>query len=282
MFRRILFPTDFSDYARRVMDCIADLPGVMEVVMVHIVGTNKPASLRSDMVSSARTRIESEATLLNNLGIPSVRTEVMVHESPAAGIDDAANRNNSDIIVMGARGKSIIKGLRLGSVTQKVLHESKKNLLIMRGPIIETLSGEKFQKYCPLIFSRVLVPVDLTTESWTAVEQLAKIPDVQEIIAAFVISRGESEQEIERLKQQAGDELEKKCSQLPTRGAEIRWRILEGDLISRINDYAQETDVSLVCTVPTEKGFFAEMLHGSFSCELARQATKPVLVIRRP
>ena len=67
MFRRILFPTDFSDYARRVMDCIADLPGVMEVVMVHIVGTNKPASLRSDMVSSARTRIESEATLLKIL-----------------------------------------------------------------------------------------------------------------------------------------------------------------------------------------------------------------------
>ena len=197
------------------MDCIADLPGVMEVVMVHIVGTNKPASLRSDMVSSARTRIESEATLLNNLGIPSVRTEVMVHESPAAGIDDAANRNNSDIIVMGARGKSIIKGLRLGSVTQKVLHESKKNLLIMRGPIIETLSGEKFQKYCPLIFSRVLVPVDLTTESWTAVEQLAKIPDVQEIIAAFVISRGESEQEIERLRQQAGDELEKNAVSYP-------------------------------------------------------------------
>ena len=281
MFKRILFPTDFSDYARRVMDCIADLPGVEEVVIVHIVGTNKPVSLRSDMVSSARTRIEAKAALLKNLGIPSVKSEVLVFESAATGIDDAANRNSSDLIVMGARGKSIIKGLHLGSVTHRVLRESKKNLLIMRSPIIETLSGEKYQKYCPLILSRVLVPVDLTDESWIAVDLLAKIPDVSEIIVAFVISRGESEREIERLKEQAGEELEKKCRQVRTTGTEIRWRILEGDLVGGINDYAQEADVSLVCTVPTEKGFFAEMLHGSFSCELARLATKPVLVIRR-
>ncbi|HOW05259.1 universal stress protein [Methanospirillum hungatei] len=281
MFRRILFPTDFSDYARRVMDCIADLPGVEEVVLVHIVGTDKPASLRGDITSTAKNRIETEASLLKSLGIPSIKSEVLVSESIASGIDDAATRNNSTIIVMGARGKSIIKGLHLGSVTHRILHDSKKNLLIMRGQIIETLSGEKFQKYCPLIFSRVLVPVDLTPESWTAVEQLAKIPDVGEIIVAFVISRGETERELERIRIQAEQDIQERCKQIQTAGAEIRHRILEGDLVSRILDYAQEADVSLISTVPTEKGFFAEMLHGSFSCELARLATKPVLVIRR-
>ncbi len=281
MFRRILFPTDFSEYARRVMDCIADLPGVLEVVIVHIVGTDKPGPLRSDIELSAKTRIESDATLLKSLGIPSIRSEVIVSESVAAGIDDAAKRNNSTIIVMGARGKSIIKGLHLGSVTHRVLHDSRSNLLIMRGQIIETLSGEKFQKYCPLIFSRVLVPIDLTPESWIAVEQLAKIPDVREIIISFVISRGETERDLARLRALAEQEIQEKLKSIQTAGAEIRWRILEGDLISRILDYAQEADVSLISTVPTEKGFFAEMLHGSFSCELARLATKPVLVIRR-
>ncbi|MCA1914868.1 universal stress protein [Methanospirillum hungatei] len=281
MFRRILFPTDFSDYARRVMDCIADLPGVEEVVVVHVISTDKPASLRGDMTSSAKNRIESDATILKSLGIPSIKSEVLVSESIASGIDDAATRNNSTIIVMGARGKSIIKGLHLGSVTHRILHDSKKNLLIMRGEIIETLSGEKFQKYCPRIFSRVLVPVDLTPESWTAVEQLAKIPDVGEIIVAFVISRGETERELERIRIQAEQDIQERCKQIQTAGAEIRHRILEGDLVSRILDYAQEADVSLISTVPTEKGFFAEMLHGSFSCELARLATKPVLVIRR-
>ncbi|HPP79059.1 universal stress protein, partial [Methanospirillum sp.] len=187
----------------------------------------------------------------------------------------------STIIVMGARGKSIIKGLHLGSVTHRVLHDSRRNLLIMRGQIIETLAGENFQKYCPLIFSRVLVPIDLTPESWIAVEQLAKIPDVREIIISFVISRGETERELMRLRDLAELEIKEKCKSIQTAGAEIRWRILEGDLISRILDYAQEADASLISTVPTDKGFFAEMLHGSFSCELARLATKPVLIIRR-
>ncbi len=281
MFRRILFPTDFSDYARRVMDCIADLPGVEEVVLIHIVGTDKPTSLRGDMASTAKNRIESDASLLKSLGVPSIKTEVLVSESVAAGIDDAAVRNNSTIIIMGARGRSIIKGLHLGSVTHQVLHESGKNLLIMRGQIIETLSGKKFQKYCPLIFSRVLVPIDLTPESWTAVEQLAKIPEVGEIIITFVISKGETERELERIRTLAEQEIQERSKQIHTAGAEIRHRILEGDLVSRILDYAQEADVSLISTIPTEKGFFAEMLHGSFSCELARLATKPVLVIRR-
>lgn len=263
------------------MDCIADLPGVEEVVLVHIVGTDKPASLRGDITSTAKNRIETEASLLKNLGVPSIKTEVLASESVAAGIDDAAVRNNSTIIVMGARGKSIIKGLHLGSVTHRVLHESNKNLLIMRGQIIETLSGEKFQKYCPLIFSRVLVPIDLTPESWTSVKQLAKIPEVGEIIITFVISQGETERELERIRTLAEQEIQKRSKEIETAGAEIRHRILEGDLISRVLDYAQEADVSLISTSPTEKGFFAEMLHGSFSCELARLATKPVLVIRR-
>ena len=263
------------------MDCIADLPGVEEVVLIHIVGTDKPTSLRGDMASTAKNRIESDASLLKSLGVPSIKTEVLVSESVAAGIDDAAVRNNSTIIIMGARGRSIIKGLHLGSVTHQVLHESGKNLLIMRGQIIETLSGKKFQKYCPLIFSRVLVPIDLTPESWTAVEKLAKIPEVGEIIITFVISKGETERELERIRTQAEQEIQKRSKEIHTAGAEIRHRILEGDLVSRILDYAQEADVSLISTIPTEKGFFAEMLHGSFSCELARLATKPVLVIRR-
>jgi nucleotide-binding universal stress UspA family protein len=202
MFRRILFPTDFSDYARRVIDCIADLPGVLEVVLIHVISSDKPTPLRGDLATSAHHRIEADISVLKSLGISSVKAEVIISESIATAIDEAARRHNSTII-MGARGKSIIKGLHLGSVTHRVLHESKQNLLIMRGQIIESLSGVTYQKYCPLILSRVLVPIDLTPESWIAVEKLAKISDVQEIIVAFVISRGETERELEHLKELA-------------------------------------------------------------------------------
>ncbi|MGV8110767.1 universal stress protein [Methanospirillum sp.] len=281
MFRRILFPTDFSEYARRVMDCIAGLPGVLEVVMLHVISSDSPAALRGDIESSARERLESDRALLQSLGISVIKTEVVLSESVPASIDEVAKRHESTIIVMGARGKGLIKGLHLGSVTHRVLHDSHTNLLIMRGQIIERLSGEKFQKFCPMIFSKVLIPVDLTPDSWDVVQKIGKIPEVIEIIVCSVISRGETESEIERIRNKTADALKEKCAQLKTAGAEVRWRILEGDPVSRVLEYADEADVSLVCTVPTEKGIIAELLHGSFSCELARRTSRPVLVIRK-
>jgi len=281
MFRRILFPTDFSYYARRVMDCMAGLPGVEEVVMIHVISSDNPKTFRGDLASSAKERIESERSLLQSLGIPSIKTEVLISESVADCINESAERNNATVIVMGARGKGLIKGLHLGSVTHQVLHASKKNLLIMRGPIIEKLSGKRFEKFCPMIFSRVLIPVDLTPESWEALEQIAKIREVNEIIVSFVISRGETEKELEQIRSETDAKLKEKCEAVKAARAKIRWRTLEGDPVSRVHEYAGEEDVSLICTVPNEKGFFAEFLHGSFSCELARLASHPILMIRR-
>ena len=253
-----------------------------EVVLIHILSPGSPSLGKGELVSSARERMESDRLLLQQLGIPQIKTEILESESVAEGIEDAAMRYETQVIVMGARGRGLIKGIHLGSVTNRVLHISSKNLLIMRGPLIETLSGEKFQKFCPMIFSRVLIPVDLSTDSWIAVNKMAEIPDVTEIIIGFVISRGETEHELERIKKESEQELRRRCNLIKTAGAQIRWRILEGDLVSGITDYANEEDVSLICTVPTEKGFFAEILYGSFSCELARHASRPVLVIRRP
>jgi hypothetical protein len=37
MFEKILFPTDFSEYARKTLDCIAGFPGVREVIIFHVI-----------------------------------------------------------------------------------------------------------------------------------------------------------------------------------------------------------------------------------------------------
>lgn len=251
------------------------------MVLVHVISSTSPIVMKYELISLARERIESERQILQQLGILTTKTEVLVSENVADSIEDSANRNDVTIIVMGARGKGLIKGLHLGSVTNRVLHISKKNLLIMRGQIIEKLTGEKFQKYCPMIFSRVLFPIDFTSESWDAVQKIALLQDINEIIIGFVIAQGETERELERLHKESEIELRERCTQIKTNGAQVRWRILEGDLVSRINEYADEADVSLICTTPTEKGFFAEILHGSFSSELARLASRPVLIIRR-
>jgi nucleotide-binding universal stress UspA family protein len=52
--------------------------------------------------------------------------------TPAEGIIDAAKKRRCDAILMASRGRSEIKNLPLGSVTQKVLSHSKVPVIVYR------------------------------------------------------------------------------------------------------------------------------------------------------
>jgi len=35
-FEKVLFPTDFSKYSQKILECINELPGVRDVVLLHV------------------------------------------------------------------------------------------------------------------------------------------------------------------------------------------------------------------------------------------------------
>ena len=37
MFKKILFPTDFSEPARTELDCITCIPGIQEIILLHVI-----------------------------------------------------------------------------------------------------------------------------------------------------------------------------------------------------------------------------------------------------
>jgi nucleotide-binding universal stress UspA family protein len=43
MFEKVLFPTDFSEYAEKTLDCISEIPGTKEVVLLHVVDATHPS-----------------------------------------------------------------------------------------------------------------------------------------------------------------------------------------------------------------------------------------------
>ena len=51
---------------------------------------------------------------------------------PAKIIIELAKSNDSDLIIMGSRGRSAFKELLLGSVTQKVAHHAKCPVMVVR------------------------------------------------------------------------------------------------------------------------------------------------------
>lgn len=62
--------------------------------------------------------------------------EVYVVGDPSEGIADEVDRTKPDLVVMGSRGRSSLKGLFLGSVTRGVLARTKVPMLIVRSDLI--------------------------------------------------------------------------------------------------------------------------------------------------
>jgi hypothetical protein len=45
MFRKVLVALDFSAYTQRILDCISEIPGIEEVVLLHVVDATHPSKL---------------------------------------------------------------------------------------------------------------------------------------------------------------------------------------------------------------------------------------------
>lgn len=147
MFKNLLIPTDGSEFSEKaVKDGItfakifgAKVTGVHVTSPVFILPpddiTGYDAKLLRETQEANRKagqrylkRIETAAKA-ENLAFDSV----LIEEKPAwEGIIDAARKQNSDLIVMAAHGRSGVKALVLGSVTNKVLTHSKIPVLVYR------------------------------------------------------------------------------------------------------------------------------------------------------
>ena len=45
MFEKVLIPTDFSRYSSKIIECIAEIPGMKEVVLLHVLDASNPMLL---------------------------------------------------------------------------------------------------------------------------------------------------------------------------------------------------------------------------------------------
>jgi len=148
MFEKVLFPTDFSEYAQKTLECIGEIPGIKELMLLHIVDATHP----SKHGWTHGPHIENTKILMDE---KKEYSRVWVESKNKSGCDNrrrslqrilrTAENEKVSLIVMSARGKSQIKDLLLGGVSTKVVRHAKTNLLIMRYKLVEGLEGVKHE-----------------------------------------------------------------------------------------------------------------------------------------
>lgn len=145
MYKRILLPTDGSEASRRAIDAGVEFARESGAELVAMTATTPFRAITADAemleltaeqyeASSrqhAQRRLDEIAELARDAGVPCTAVQV-VSDDPDEAIIATARERMCDLIIMASHGRRGVKGLLLGSVTQKVLVHSAIPVLVHR------------------------------------------------------------------------------------------------------------------------------------------------------
>ena len=146
MLKNILVATDASPASNRAINLAADMAGkygatlhllyaVREMQLPpelkKMAEVEKIAGARADVLDFVGNKILGDAEeRAEKKGATRIKT-TLEHGDPATVILKVAKRRKADLIVLGTRGLSQVKGVFLGSVSRKVANLSDINCLII-------------------------------------------------------------------------------------------------------------------------------------------------------
>ena len=281
MFEKVLVPTDFSKHAKKVIECVGEIPGIKQVVLLSVISRSAITRVWDPVaeLKEVEARLMEEKKLIAAPGIEvKVRAVSVLEGEIGNAVQRVAEEEKASLVAMGARGKSRIQSALLGSVSRHALRFGDTHLLIMRYKILD--SGE-MEKHCERVFSKVLFATDFSQPAEVALSFLKTIPGIGEIVLLNVVSTGETDEEIEANVALATKKTEEIAGELNKGGMKVTPKVVIGHPVEMIRAVADEEDVSLIAmssqgAVAIKKGRI-----GSTAYDVANSADKPVLILRR-
>jgi nucleotide-binding universal stress UspA family protein len=140
--RRILVPLDFSENSRAVLEWAAHLAEEHHSPVVLLHAYHLPvefqqlegAYLPEDFWANVRSETEQTlARYAEELRARGLEVETVAREGyPATVIEEEAERQAADLIVIGTRGLSGLKHLLLGSIAERVVQRAPCPVLTVK------------------------------------------------------------------------------------------------------------------------------------------------------
>ncbi len=140
--KRILVPIDFSQHASAVVEWAAHLAEEHGSILIllhayhlpvefqQLEGAYLPADFWTNVKVEAEGSIARYAEPLREQGL--VVEECVREGYPATVIEEEAERQNADLIVIGSRGLSGLKHLLLGSIAERVVQKAHCPVLTVK------------------------------------------------------------------------------------------------------------------------------------------------------
>lgn len=295
MFSRALFPTDFSQHAAKVLECLPALKGagLEEAILLHVINPIKAArwiSVDESVIAKLKREAKSQmetiiAQICSAHGIAGryrIAVGVTYQEIVRTAVEEQVS-----LIIMGSHGRSFVKGAVLGSVTQNVLRHTRTPLLIEKFRFVEQQGKEVCDFVCQGMFRKILYPTDFSDCALSALQMVKqlRICGAEEVVLVHIqdtrrfLPSGLSQRE--ELNKRAQEKLKEIKEQLHFLGYSVKSILREGVPFVEINRIGEEEDVCMIVLGSHGKSAIKEALIGSVSEAIAREHIRPVLVIPR-
>ena len=280
MFRKMLFCTDLSPASDALIQCVKELKiiGLEEAILTHVIYVANTPGLEVMLADEARPILERQKKILEDQGIRV--TVEMPFGLPAHTLDETAEKHDVSAILIGSHGKGILQTATLGSVSAKLLHETRRPVLLVR---INLLEDGRCEVVCRKMFAKVLFPTDFSENAEKALDYLGKIALETQcpITVTHVISEKDDDPAAaQRREEDARHLLEAKKRRLETLGAaEVAIDLVRGKAVEEIIGRTKKGNFSIIVMGSQGKGFLREVFLGSVANDVARHAGVPVLFV---
>ena len=292
--KRILCPTDFSEYSHRALAhaiAVAKWNNA-RITVLHVVPVvfPPPLAVPAPAPPIPLDRKSRERLLLDlaAFAAPAERARIpvtveLVEGDAVAAILTAAEEGKADLIVLGTHGARGFERFVLGSVTEKVLRKADC-------PVMTIPRGEPDGAPSEFLFEMILCPVDFSDCSSGALEAASSIARETEggLVLLHVIEwlpaddprlvrmRPEERAEVER---SAREKLDALVQENPPPAARL---VRGGRPYKEIVRAAEECGAGLIVMGVQGRGAIDLMLFGSTTHHVIREARCPVLTVRAP
>jgi nucleotide-binding universal stress UspA family protein len=277
-FKRILIPTDLSDFSGLALKYGALFAGQAgsELTLLFVEDAYIPIDLQAmPLVHYLENAPASRDSLMEKLAeqarlyAPGVRVQSrIVTEAPSRGIVETANDIDADLIIMGTHGRHGVERAFLGSVTERVLRDTDRAVFTV-SPLHFALEGE-------IAIRRILCPVNFTPVGREALTYAAGVAATfhAELVVTYVVESGENP-----LLSHEGKELASWIA--PAVGERIKYReiIAHGDAAIRVLETAAEVDADLMVIGSQHKFFSDTTVIGTTTERVTRFARIPVITV---
>jgi nucleotide-binding universal stress UspA family protein len=290
MWKRILVPLDGSNLAQLALAYAEELSAAFssELILLYV---NEPREDQyrhmhqlylEEVAKQVKEHVKKRAR---------VKTVVLTGE-PAEEIIGYAEKNKVGVIIMASHGRSGIMAWATGGVADKVLHTTKVPVLLIR---VTKLPRKALPKR---LLERVLLPLDGSEAGEAAVPYVQKLITKlgSEVILFGVVAAGQHvrtvggldyilypEAELELIKTEAREYLERLCQRLGGRKGRVRFKLKVGDNIAgEIVKFAKRNGVGLIAISAHGHSGIEKWVFGSVANKIVQASKVPVLVVRIP